>query len=473
MPRVLDVLPFHVGSRRPPGQRPSGWVRLVLALATLTAAACGTASSPPSAAPSPSSALRADGPAGGAQIPLQNGALEAGQRYTVELLPDLLDAEFVAPDAEAHIHYSTAVIALASEPTFATNSLVLTAAGVVSVPEDEHRNLEEYASRADQESAMLPLPEDALAYLADRPYAQVLQGPREVSVAGLTGRAVDVRIGDMPAQARCTGADEPCAVLFVMPQFVAVAYPGESYQLVELDTPTGEVLVLRSLQTSGVVELVESLQLRERPFPPPLSGARHVAFLGQELVPGELYAVPIGQVFVAFRAPSVPLRASPVGDRELSLVSLTGGRQTLRLHVAPTSTLRTADDGIDPIALLGDVDGQSRPLPRGGLGRWLADQSWVDVSSGPRAGQLADREAQLTTATLEAGAPSADCSLVGFGRPGQRCAFVGSSSSGELLYVDESRRVTVADVDVEGDALTVLSLGDDVTEGTLRLVTAE
>lgn len=405
---------------------------------------------------------------------MQNGPLSQGQTYRVaDLLPGLLDVDLVAPEATSYVHHDAGVVAVAPDPTFARNSLVLAAAVTALVPKDDHRNIEEYPTRDDRATALAPPVEGHLEHLAARPYAEVLQAPRDVTLAGVSGRAVDVRIGAMPPQARCTGAPEPCAALLAMPGFIAVAYPGESYRLTELDTPTGGVLVLQELETAGVPELIESLELVERPLPSSLSGARHVAYLGQDLVPGQEYAVPLRGAWVAFRVSSAGVRAAPVDDRELTLSSFDAGVPAVHLHVALTSTLRTAPDGTDAVALLGDAEQLSRPLPPGGMASWLAAQSWAAAADSPRQGRIAGRRGRVVTAVLGPDAPSADCGRLAAdpSRTARRCPFVAASGSGELLYLDASRDVTVGDVDVDGSALTVVVIGEDVTGGTLRIVT--
>jgi hypothetical protein len=255
-PTVPDDVPRHL-------------VRAILLASGLLLAGCGS-STPAADVSGPTTELTAPGSEDeDVETPIQNAALEPGVRYAAEdLLPDLT-VEMTGPDAALYYGSYPGVIALSSDANFRTDSLYLTDVDRLMVPVDPYLSLGAIATDADLVRVTSDPPEDLLDYAATRPMVDVLVPERSLTVAGVEGRAVDLRVRDLPPEAAVCGQGSGvgipvCAVMIMAPGLAPLMQPGQDLRVIDLELPAGHLLLYQNLDVPQSQAVVDSLAFDDR-----------------------------------------------------------------------------------------------------------------------------------------------------------------------------------------------------------------
>jgi hypothetical protein len=195
------------------------------------------------------------GPATDVAEPLEFQSLTPGTRYRfADVLPGLVDVDVTAPDATLYPVFDSAVVALSPEADGGTDAVAVLAPTEMRVPLDPYDFVHLFAGPDEvlASTTALPVaPEDVLEYLEQLPFVEVTVPERPVTVVGVEGRAVDVRIGDLPPAAEaCAGVlgFPRCVGTVFMPAGIGfVVVPGESLRFIEVEPPGGTLLIQQNL----------------------------------------------------------------------------------------------------------------------------------------------------------------------------------------------------------------------------------
>jgi hypothetical protein len=209
--------------------------------------------------------------------PIKDAQLKPGTRYRFDdqLLPALA-VDATGPEPPLYNASYPGVIALSPDADFRTDALYLTAAYALRVPLDPYLSLEDVAGDADLARSTREAPPDLLQVVAALPFVDVVD-ERTLSVGGVEGRALDVRIGDLaPEAARCgqgsgVGLAE-CAVLILPPGIAPLAQPGQKLRLIDLELDAGRIVVYQNLdvpQSQSVLDSLAFVERQDAPGTPP------------------------------------------------------------------------------------------------------------------------------------------------------------------------------------------------------------
>ncbi len=161
------------------------------------------------------------------------------------------------------------VVALSPDGDFGTggsDAPHLTDAATLRVPVDPFLSPADIASDADLDRLSDPAPADLLARAMGLPVLEVVVPTRPMTVAGVEGRAVDVRVRDLPPEAqRCgqgSGVGLPVCAVLVLPRGSApLVQPGQELRFVELEVPAGRVFVYQNPGLPEAPAVVDGLSL--------------------------------------------------------------------------------------------------------------------------------------------------------------------------------------------------------------------
>jgi hypothetical protein len=246
----------------------------VLALAAALVAACGSASGAPEELAATAVLTAPAGAEDTAQRPIQDAELAPGTRYRFEGLLPSTPLELTGPEPPLYNYAVPGVVALSPDADFRTDALYLTDAAVLRVPADPFLSLGDIAGDADLDRLSLPAPADLLGHATGLPILEVVVAERPMTVGGAGGRAVDVRVLDLPPEAqqcgRGSGVGLPvCAVLVLPLGSAPLMQPGQELRLIELELPTGRVFVYQNLSLPEAQAVLDSLTI----LPPAMAEA--------------------------------------------------------------------------------------------------------------------------------------------------------------------------------------------------------
>ena len=434
--------------------------------AALLVTLLGSGCTAPAAPPPPSVALAA--PSQAAE-PVRDTALEPGTRYRfADVLPGVLDVELTAPDPQLYNTADATRAILSPDAAHATDGVAFMAAFAMRVQRDPYTPGDQIASDADVYRLTTPAPPDLFGYLAGLPFVAVTRPATPVTVGGIEGRAVDLHITDMPAEAEGCELDgvPRCATLVTMPGWGFNARPGQNLRFITLAAPGGDLVVEQNLDVPSAQAALDSVAFVERPSPDGFPGTRPVPF-GGVLAAGTQYAVPVPDapgVGVTFSVSGPAMRGVASGP---NLTILSADRQVVGQAVWSADDVRIPDAGVDPVLVgPGAVEGSRTVAPQG-LVDWLVAQPWAQVVTPPVAGEVGGLPARTAAVRAAGGGPTVACSPVDPGA-GQCAGVLFDIADGMTVRLAPSDVLHAAEVTVGDRPVVVLTVGDDPTAGTLR-----
>ena len=407
--------------------------------------------------------------------PIRDAQLTPGTLYRfVDVLPGVLDVDLMAADPPLYNTSRPMATILSPDVDFVTDGLAIMAAVGIRVPRDPYSSHAGVVTPADALEFLTPppeAPERLLSYLGQLPFVEVTVPERPFPVGGVDGRAVDVRIRDLPPEAEACGAPfgvPDCAHTISIPGvFGYIVEAGNALRFIEVVLPSGAVLIQQNLDVPAAQAALEGLTFVERAPPGEFAPARLVPF-GGLLDADEQYVHPTLTPEVA-----VTFDAAPDGGRAiagpgfLSILEQLGRTRTM---VVPMADLRVGDPGPDPTfwALLRPLGIEnSQPLPEQGLVDWFLAQPWVEVVEAPASATVGGLPGRTVAIRAGAGAPTLPCDPY---RPAEgvcvASVFGGTSGVNVRLGLDEV--LHVAEVTVDEERLAVMTRGDDPTGGSLQ-----
>ena len=237
----------------------------VLWTATVLVAACGSTVDE-GAAPTPTAVLSVPAQAGDGDVerPIQDTQLDAGTRYRYDDVLPGTAVDLTGPEPTLYSYATPGLIALSPDADFRTDSLYVTDLDVALVPDDPFQSLADIASDQDVRRLSRGAPADFLAYATALPFVDLVIDERPLTVGAVEGRAVDVRIRELPAEAvRCgrgSGVGLPaCAVLLLPPGSAPLAQSGQTLRLIEVELPAGRLLVYQNVDRPEGQAVLDSL----------------------------------------------------------------------------------------------------------------------------------------------------------------------------------------------------------------------
>lgn len=439
----------------------------VVLLAVLTLTGCAG----PNSTATPSPPPPALGATGTATDPPQGTALSPGTRYRfADVIPDRLDVELTAPDPPLY-HQSTPTYTLLSpHDNFEPNGLAFLAALNMRVQNDPYQPGEELNSEEAVYRLSQTAPRDYAAYLAALPFVEVVQRDVPVTVGGVAGRAIDLRIGDMPAAADGCEIDgvPRCATVALMPGYGFNAQPGQQLRFISLALPAGDVIIELNLDVPAAQPALDSVAFVEHSSPAEFPGTRLVPS-GGVLTPGTPYVVPAlgdDRVAATFTAGNAPLRGLSTGN---DLIIWADVLTDVRMAAVPFTDLRILDPNVDPVLLGPLAEDQSRPLPPEGLIGWLLTQPWAHVVDAPAVTKIGELPGRTVSIRAGGGAPMIACQPTSPDSP--RCvSVVYNVADGVAIRLPADAVLHVTETTVADQTIAVLTIGDDPTAGSLRFV---
>lgn len=237
-------------------QRAGLAVALVVVLITATGCAGG------SEAPASRIPVALGVPVQQAEEPIREAKLVPGTRYLFrDVVPGLLDLEVTAPTPAVYNYSDAAVAVLSTSPQFEVDALWFIDVPYLGVPTDPYFDAASIAGQQDLERAIRSAPSDLLGYFAGLPFARVSTPERSVTVSGLTGRAVDLRIRRLPPEAAACayGAIRRCATITLLPGIGQVVQTGQRYRIIVLRVETHPVLITQNLRVPGTQTILDSI----------------------------------------------------------------------------------------------------------------------------------------------------------------------------------------------------------------------
>ncbi len=230
----------------------------VLAL-MLTVSACGGGSSEPDSSSTPSAALGAGD--GKVEDAIKNTKLTPDTRYHFDdVIQGVLDVELTAPSPALFDAYDPSFAVLSPSELNEVDALWFIDPNVLRVPTDPYFSTEEIASAADFLRLSKDAPDDALGHFAGLPFVETIKAAHEVTVGDNTGRALDIKIRDLPEDAtRCAyGSITKCATITMMPGIGQSVQAGQSYRVIELKLPFAQVIVIQNLDMPSIQKVLDT-----------------------------------------------------------------------------------------------------------------------------------------------------------------------------------------------------------------------
>jgi hypothetical protein len=435
-----------------------------LSLVTLLGSGCATPTAPPPPDVALSAPTRAAGPAA---EPVKDTPLTPGTRYRfADVLPGLLDVELTAPDPQLYSTFNPTLATLTPDAAHATDGVAFMAAFAMRVQRDPYTPGDQFASDADWYRLSTPAPPDLFGYLTGLPFVDSTP-PTPVTVGGVEGRAIDLHIRDMPAQAAGCEIDSVprCATLLMMPGFGFNAVPGQNLRFITLTAPGGDLVVEQNLDVPSAQTTLDSVAFVERPAPEGFPGAHPMPF-GGVLAAGTQYAVPVpdapgaGATFTVFGPPVRGVASSP------DLTIFSADRQTLRQAVWSAENVHIPDPGVDPV-LVGPGAVENSPAVEPGVVDWLVAQPWAQVVTPPSTGEVGGLPARTVEIRATGAGPTIACSPVD-PAAGQCAGVLFNIIDGMTIRLAPTNVLKAAEVTAGNRPVVVLTVGEDPTAGTLR-----
>ena len=195
--------------------------------------------------------------------------LDPGTRYRfADVLPGLVDVELTAPEPPLYNHSAPSVAWLSPDADGMTDALVILAASEMRVQRDPYVFPPLTADPAQAITTPPVAPGDLLSYFGQLPFAEVTTPERTFGVGGVDGRAIDLRIRDLPPEAEACAeflGIPRCAGTIVMPTAETgfVVEPGQSLRFIVVELPGGVVLIQQNLDLPAAQDALDSLTFAE------------------------------------------------------------------------------------------------------------------------------------------------------------------------------------------------------------------
>lgn len=268
--------PIRVGPagrrrRRRSAPRPlAHWSRAIATAAFVLFATGCSADEGADTAPSVASAAPTDvAPTDEVERPVSGTELEPGTRYRfADILPGLVDVELTAPEPPLYNQSAPTLAQLSPDPDGKTDALVILAASEILVQRDPYVFPDLMGDPAAAMTTPPVAPVELLSYFSQLPFVEVTTPERTFGVGGVDGRAIDLRIRDLPPEA------EACAEFMGIPRCAGTIYmpaagtgfvvePGQSIRLIEVELPNGPVLIQQNLDLPAAQAALDGLTFVE------------------------------------------------------------------------------------------------------------------------------------------------------------------------------------------------------------------
>ena len=268
--------PIRVGPagrrrRRRSAPRPlAHWSRAIATAAFVLFATGCSADEGADTAPSVASAAPTDvAPTDEVERPVSGTELEPGTRYRfADILPGLVDVELTAPEPPLYNQSAPTLAQLSPDPDGKTDALVILAASEILVQRDPYVFPDLMGDPAAAMTTPPVAPVELLSYFSQLPFVEVTTPERTFGVGGVDGRAIDLRIRDLPPEA------EACAEFMGIPRCAGTIYmpaagtgfvvePGQSIRFIEVELPNGPVLIQQNLDLPAAQAALDGLTFLE------------------------------------------------------------------------------------------------------------------------------------------------------------------------------------------------------------------
>jgi len=198
--------------------------------------------------------------------PVRGARLTPGTRYQFQdLVPSELDLELTAPSPALYNYSDATVAVLSTEPELASGHDALWFIDIanLAVPTDPYFSPESIAGPEDLARAMRTPPDDVLGHFATLPFVRVTRPQRAVVIAGVRGRAVDIRIRELPRKAvKCAfGSLRRCATITILPGIGQTVLSGQRYRIMVLRAGDAQVLVVQDLGAAVAQKVLDTISL--------------------------------------------------------------------------------------------------------------------------------------------------------------------------------------------------------------------
>lgn len=270
----------HVGTEPRIKVRPAGrrrrWLRsahFTRAIATvalvIAATSCSADDSADTAPPAASATPTEAGPSDEVEQPVDGTALDPGTRYTfADILPGPVNVELTAPEPPLYSRFAPSVAWLSPDEDGLTDALVILAASEIRVQRNPYVFPPLTADPAAAITTPPVAPGELLSYFSQLPFLEVTSPERTFGVGGVDGRAIDLRIRDLPPEAEACAeflGIPRCAGTIVMPDAGTgfVVQPGQSIRFIEVELPSGVVLIQQNLDLPAAQAALDSLTFEE------------------------------------------------------------------------------------------------------------------------------------------------------------------------------------------------------------------
>ncbi len=215
--------------------------------------------------PAPTTVLALPGtPDPAVERPIDGATLVSGTRYRFDqVLPDLT-VEVTGPDPALYNGTYPGVIAFSPDANFRTDALYLADVESLRVPLDPFVGLGDIVTDTDLSQQTTEAPDDLVTYAAGLPIVEVLATPRPLTVSGIEGRAVDLRVRDLPSAAESCGRGSgvglaTCAVLILPPGIAPLMQSGQHLRLIQMEMPAGRLVLYQNLDVPQAQAVVDSI----------------------------------------------------------------------------------------------------------------------------------------------------------------------------------------------------------------------
>ena len=246
------------------------WIRTITtAVGVLFATSCSADEGAKTAPPVASTASTDVAPTEEVERPVPGTELAPGTRYRfTDVLPGLVDVELTAPEPPLYNHSAPAVTWLSPDADGLTDALVILAASEIRVQRDPYVFPPLTADPAQAITTPPVAPGELLSYFSQLPFVEVTTPERTFAVGGVDGSAIDLRIRDLPPEAEACAeflGIPRCAGTIVMPTAETgfVVAPGQSIRFIEVELPTGVVLIQQNLDLPAAQAALDGLTFEE------------------------------------------------------------------------------------------------------------------------------------------------------------------------------------------------------------------
>ncbi len=179
-----------------------------------------------------------------------------------------MDVELTAPEPPLYNRFAPAVAWLSPDAEGLTDALVILAVSEMRVQRDPYVFPPLTEDPAAAVTTPPVAPGELLSYFSQLPFVEVTTPERTFGAGGVEGRAIDLRIRDLPPEA------EACAEFMGIPRCAGTIYmpaagtgfvvePGQSIRLIEVELPSGVVLIQQNLDLPAAQAALDSLTFIE------------------------------------------------------------------------------------------------------------------------------------------------------------------------------------------------------------------